>query len=321
MNNKIPLKRFAEQLAAKTGCTVDDAQSFVKELFQIVADGVYNGESVDIKGLGVFSASPNVVEPVKFVPADEFADDLNSPFGIFQPVVIGDNVSVDELDSISVPEDDVQQSFSNESDRIDSVSDDNISEDTEVKGPENTTEETVVESEVVEVEPDSAVETDETSDMTSDVIESDNRDQEKESVEEASSDTVSGEEMSEESGQDVVDDDSAHVHSESDISECCQEDAPTEMAEKSEMTDCQNSDNKIVSEVATPDVTAEEDDDTSEHCTYLPEEDEEFVEYYDAPKSKFGIGFLVGLLTGLLIGALAIAAYAIYFVNNGTTLF
>lgn len=50
---------------------------------------------------------------------------------------------------------------------------------------------------------------------------------------------------------------------------------------------------------------------TEPEITYIPEQEEEFVEYH-IPKSRFGLGYFLGIVTGLVIAALAIAAYTIY---------
>lgn len=57
----------------------------------------------------------------------------------------------------------------------------------------------------------------------------------------------------------------------------------------------------------------------------IPEEEEEFIEFCEvdenAPKSKFGLGFLLGLISGLIVGALCFVGYILYFVETGTKLF
>ena len=55
--------------------------------------------------------------------------------------------------------------------------------------------------------------------------------------------------------------------------------------------------------------------------TVIPESEEQRTDYYVQRSSRFGLGFVLGLIVGLLIGAIALACYAIYFVNTGLSLF
>lgn len=50
---------------------------------------------------------------------------------------------------------------------------------------------------------------------------------------------------------------------------------------------------------------------STENITYIPEQEEECIEYH-RPKTRFGLGFFLGLLTGLVIASIALAVYVIY---------
>lgn len=53
----------------------------------------------------------------------------------------------------------------------------------------------------------------------------------------------------------------------------------------------------------------------------IPEDEEEYAEYCEEPKSRFWPGFFIGLISGLIIGALCFVGYILYFVETGTKLF
>ena len=93
MNRKIPLRVLAESVAEATGMSMDASQQFIKDVFSLIGDELKNGETVDFPGLGVFSVSQNHDCPVSFKAAPQIADDLNAPFAMFEPMVMGENVS------------------------------------------------------------------------------------------------------------------------------------------------------------------------------------------------------------------------------------
>lgn len=289
MNKKVPLKKFAELLASEAECKPAEAQTFVKDVFQIIAEKVYNGESVEIHGLGVFSASPNLTEPVKFEPAVEFADELNSPFAMFQPIVIGDGISVEEINAI--------QSNVPQTEEVEAV------EITEPTANETDLSETVAVTDCEVSEVSDVKSTDDADDGKCE-CDPDSNNESKSMVDDGNS-----EQKDEEPDIKDIDEMPQDIEIKSDGS--CEPDIENE-----------TKDDLDVEEAASwTDREGDTEESSSETCTYLPEDDEEYVEYYDAPKSRFGIGFIIGLLSGLIIGALAFAAYAIYFANNGQKLF
>lgn len=105
MNRKIPLRVLAESVAEATGMSMDASQQFIKDAFSLIGDELKNGETVDFPGLGVFSVSQNHDCPVSFKAAPQIADDLNAPFAMFEPMVMGENVSEEELNAIIVDDD------------------------------------------------------------------------------------------------------------------------------------------------------------------------------------------------------------------------
>ena len=104
MNEKIPLKRFAEKVASAAGITPEEAESDIKRLFALVAEELRTGQPVKIKGLGEFRLTSNPDDPVMFAPEAEWADEINAPFAMFEPVEVNPSVSTEELEAMETPE-------------------------------------------------------------------------------------------------------------------------------------------------------------------------------------------------------------------------
>lgn len=100
MNEKIPIKQLSLKLAAHAGCTDTDAESFIKKFFTLIAEKLHNGDDVTIKGLGRFTLSGSTSEPVAFIPDDELANRINAPFAIFEPEILNDSVTTQMLDDV-----------------------------------------------------------------------------------------------------------------------------------------------------------------------------------------------------------------------------
>lgn len=86
MNQKIPIRIFADKLSAETGISVEDAQKFIKTYFDEVAYNLHGGEPVNINGLGAFFLTQSSAEPIEFTPAQELAAEINAPFDMFEPI-------------------------------------------------------------------------------------------------------------------------------------------------------------------------------------------------------------------------------------------
>lgn len=97
MNEKIPLKRFAAAVAEKSGIDTAEAEAFIKALFKLVADELRTGQSVHVGGLGEFRLTNNPDDPVVFVPDAAWADAVNAPFAMFEPVELADDITEQEL--------------------------------------------------------------------------------------------------------------------------------------------------------------------------------------------------------------------------------
>ncbi len=102
MNTKIPVKKLSEKVAVSVNMPVEEVQSFIKILFEQIVDGLQQGESVTLPGLGKFTASSMPDEPVAFIPEREFADAVNAPFVMFEPIPLNEGVTEEILDSVSI---------------------------------------------------------------------------------------------------------------------------------------------------------------------------------------------------------------------------
>lgn len=119
MNNKITLPELSQAVALATGYNAKACESFLRELFAVVAETIVAGENVKIKGLGTFksvmveerkSVNVNTGEQmiipshrkVTFSPDKALAEAVNAPFAIFEPVELNDSVTeamlADELE-------------------------------------------------------------------------------------------------------------------------------------------------------------------------------------------------------------------------------
>lgn len=300
MNNKIPLYTISERLAAQAGVTVDEAQKFIKELFAEITDSLADGKQFELKGLGRFITMPNPASPVKFTPDRELADELNAPFAMFEAVEFGDEITADQLNNISTPE--LPQA----------------DEATLLPAPQDATDELAltdqldITSDNQDLLPEVAPESDDAVDepeATRPVI------------------TTGPEipmEMELPDMPELPDVSAASVAPV--VPELPKLPELPEISETEETSEADNeseSDGCIIDglpetcvEPIQPEQSAQLVSETP--SSYIPEDEEEYVEYHNAPKSRFGLGFFLGIITGLIIAALALAAYVIFFTNNAT---
>ncbi len=97
MNNIITLKKLAEEIASMTGTDIATAEIFLTEFFATLEDSLSAGESIKIKGIGIFSRCDNTAQPVKFTPEKDFIEAVNTPFEMFSAVDIDDSISDEDL--------------------------------------------------------------------------------------------------------------------------------------------------------------------------------------------------------------------------------
>ena len=109
MNSKVTFPELVDAVAAATECPKRVSELFLKELFTVISEALRNGESVRVRGLGLFkltnvearkSVNVNTGEEmeipshrkVSFVPEKALADAINAPFVGFETVVLDDDL-------------------------------------------------------------------------------------------------------------------------------------------------------------------------------------------------------------------------------------
>lgn len=113
MNEKLNIQNLIELLAEKHGMDKTDAESFVKEFFQLIEESLESDKYVKIKGLGTFklidvdsreSVNINTGErfeiqghtKVSFTPEPTLKDLINKPFSHFETVVLNDETVLED---------------------------------------------------------------------------------------------------------------------------------------------------------------------------------------------------------------------------------
>lgn len=118
MNDKINLRQLTDRLPADIfGDDPEQRAQAVGEIFALIAETLENGESVAVKGLGVFSLTGDKDTPVAFEPDRAFVAVANAPFDAFSPVALPDEVTDDDLAGIEEAEEaeEVESTESSES--------------------------------------------------------------------------------------------------------------------------------------------------------------------------------------------------------------
>lgn len=134
MNEKINIQNLTDELAESYGINKKDAETFIKEFFSVIEEGLEKDKYVKIKGFGTFklidvdsreSINVNTGErfeiqghtKVTFTPDNNIKEAINKPFSAFQTVVLADGVTID------APEENL----------VDALSDDILDDDSSVK--------------------------------------------------------------------------------------------------------------------------------------------------------------------------------------------
>ena len=114
MNSKVTFPELVDAVAAATECPKRVSELFLKELFTVISEALRNGESVRVRGLGLFkltnvearkSVNVNTGEEmeipshrkVSFVPEKALANAINAPFVGFETVVLDDDLSEEDI--------------------------------------------------------------------------------------------------------------------------------------------------------------------------------------------------------------------------------
>lgn len=99
MNSKIPFHQLASMMSANCNITQTEAEDFIKSFFEGLAKNLSEGETVKVKGIGVFARENDPENPVSFTPDSEIADAINAPFAMFEPEEMSSTLSDDAFES------------------------------------------------------------------------------------------------------------------------------------------------------------------------------------------------------------------------------
>lgn len=277
MNEKIPVNRLAQEIAAAVGSSPSEVQQFIKDLFAYVEAEVSAGNDVSVPGLGRFSKSAVNGEPIAYEPDAEYAATLNADFEMFSPVELNDGVTEEAME-MAVTEDAVKEAEPDTELHRQSVAENEPEHETELQ--HNTGPEAIFTAPAATSEDDAEVEPD-AEDFEDIVNEPEETDDSEESEDEANhaaatdkSEKVS--DVKEEVAVDIVTD--AHVETIAEEEEVITEQPETPAAE--------------------PLMAA------------IPEQEEEYVIVHGR-KSRFWLGFIIGLVLGFAIGVIAFVAYLV----------
>lgn len=113
--SKISLSDLAQRLAEKSGICQQDAELFIRKMFDVANEGLQSDKLVKMKWLGTFkvmavkdreSVDVNTGEriiiegrdKISFTPDNILKEIVNKPFAQFETVVVNDGVDFDEID-------------------------------------------------------------------------------------------------------------------------------------------------------------------------------------------------------------------------------
>ena len=113
--SKISLSDLAQRLAEKSGISLQDAELFIRKMFDVANEGLQSDKLVKMKWLGTFkvmavkdreSVDVNTGEriiiegrdKISFMPDNILKEIVNKPFAQFETVVVNDGVDFDEID-------------------------------------------------------------------------------------------------------------------------------------------------------------------------------------------------------------------------------
>lgn len=278
MNEKIPVNRLAQEIAAAVGSSPSEVQQFIKDLFAYVEAEVSAGNDVSVPGLGRFSKSAVNGEPIAYEPDAEYAATLNADFEMFSPVELNDGVTEEAME-MAVTEEAVKEAEPDTELHQQPVAENEAEPETGLQ--HNTGQETVFTAPAATSEDDDAKVGPDTEDSEDIVNEHEDADDSAESEDEANhaaatdkSEKVS--DVKDELAVDIVTD--AHVETIAEEEEVITEQPETPAAE--------------------PLMAA------------IPEQEEEYVIVHGR-KSRFWLGFIIGLVLGFAIGVIAFVAYLV----------
>ena len=320
MNKKLTFPELAELLSAATNTSKRMSELFLRELFAAIAQSLIEGESVKVKGLGVFkvgevssrkSIDVNTGQAIEiaghkkitFTPDKSMAEAVNASFACFEAVVLDDDLTNEMIQEI----DDEVAAAASSAEAISETEKEDISDENQ-ELPEETSDEESVTLEV-QVETTETVVTPPPFNI-SQVENEPATDEEPEHEAE-----MPAAEPQSEPDVVVTEEETPEEESEQEERESAPEESEVE-TEESEHVDNQ----PTVQAVA--DMAQEQSEDTVEQSNENSEESDNYDEYqhrrhrhhhrrswYD--RNRFGLGFMAGVFVGI-----AFAVTALFYLDN-----
>lgn len=277
MNEKIPVNRLAQEIAAAVGSSPSEVQQFIKDLFAYVEAEVSAGNDVSVPGLGRFSKSAVNGEPIAYEPDAEYAATLNADFEMFSPVELNDGVTEEAME-MAVTEEAVKEAEPDTELHQQPVAENEAEPETGLQ--HNKGQETVFTAPAATSEDDAAKVGPDAEDSEDIVNEHEDADDSAESEDEANhaAATDKSEKVS-----DVKDELAVDIVTDAHVETIAEEEVITEQPE---------------TPAAEPLMAA------------IPEQEEEYVIVHGR-KSRFWVGFIIGLVLGFAIGVIAFVAYLV----------
>lgn len=277
MNEKIPVNRLAQEIAAAIGSSPSEVQQFIKDLFAYVEAEVSAGNDVSVPGLGRFSKSAVNGEPIAYEPDAEYAATLNADFEMFSPVELNDGVTEEAME-MAVTEEAVKEAEPDTELHQQPVAENEAEPETGLQ--HNTGQETVFTAPAATSEDDDAKVGPDAEDSEDIVNEHEDADDSAESEDEVNhaAATDKSEKVS-----DVKDELAVDIVTDAHVETIAEEEVIAEQPE---------------TPAAEPLMAA------------IPEQEEEYVIVHGR-KSRFWVGFIIGLVLGFAIGVIAFVAYLV----------
>lgn len=102
------LQELASAVAkANPNVTPDIVDRFVNAFFASVTESLIKDGNVKINGFGTFVHTAEPKHQISFIPSDDMADTVNTPFSMFEPEELSDDVTDEMLENNSVTEKEV----------------------------------------------------------------------------------------------------------------------------------------------------------------------------------------------------------------------
>lgn len=165
MNEKLNIQDLIDTLAERHGMSKKNADSFVKEFFQLIEESLEKDKYVKIRGLGTFklidvgsreSVNVNTGErfeiqghtKVSFTPEPALKDIINRPFSHFETVVLNDTTVLEDtlLENDSEDDEDIETKTS---EQVEEKVEPTVEEKNAIAADEITVEEAVAEEAVL----------------------------------------------------------------------------------------------------------------------------------------------------------------------------